>query len=384
MILQISRVISCKIYVHRFCIISLAKLRIIFEYHNLTYWASIFLIPRTMFKLPIHKPFKLSRNSFFSNSNLVSLTLGKYSQSLLVSKNTPLDLLKKSKYLSSNTEILRSSFGPNIFGGFKFVQQSRNFRTSDTWSRYNKYYGRSHWNKLKKPALFTALFCITTTLAIPYVFNNTPLAYVKTVPNAFVYSLIAVNGAVFLMWRVPQFSRFLTRYGLLVKDNMYSSWSMVGAAFSHQNLGHLFVNMFVLQSFGTTLCAAIGVTNFAIMYLNSAVISSFISILIPTILRSSLTVGSLGASGAIFSVFGAFSYIFPKAPLALFFIPVPGGAWILFLGSLAYNIAGSALRWGKYDYAAHIGGSIAGIAYGWWYNKQRQEKINRRRRAYAF
>ncbi|CUM47936.1 uncharacterized protein AC631_05128 [Debaryomyces fabryi] len=345
-----------------------------------------------MFKIPIHRQLKLSGNSFFSNSNLVSLTLGKYRLSQLVLKNTPLDLLKRSKYLTSNTEILRSSFGPNPFRGFKFnsirsfkfVQQSRTLRTSDTWTRYNKYYGRSHWNKLKKPALFTALFCITTTLVTPYIFNYTPLSYVKTVPYAFVYSIIAVNGAVFLMWRVPQFSRFLTRYGLLVKDNMYSSWSMIGAAFSHQSLGHLFVNMFVLQSFGTTLCAAVGVTNFAIMYLNSAAISSFISILVPTLLRSSLSVGSLGASGAIFSVFGAFSYLFPKAPLAFFFVPVPGGAWILFLGSLAYNIAGSALRWGRYDYASHIGGSIAGIAYGWWYNKQRKERMNRRRRSYVF
>jgi len=344
-----------------------------------------------MFRLLINRQFKLSGNSFFSNSSLVSLTLGKYKQSQLVLKNTPLDIFKRSKYLSSNTEILRSSFGPNPFRGFKFysirgfkfVQQSRTLRTSDTWTRYNKYYGRSHWNKLQKPALFTALFCITTTLVTPHLFNYTPLSYVKTVPYAFVYSIIAVNGAVFLMWRVPQFSRFLTRYGLLVKDNMYSSWSMVGAAFSHQSLGHLLVNMFVLQSFGTTLCAAVGVTNFAIMYLNSAAISSFISILVPTILRTSLSVGSLGASGAIFSVFGAFSYLFPKAPLAFFFVPVPGGAWILFLGSLAYNIAGSTLRWGRYDYASHIGGSIAGIAYGWWYNKKRKERMNRRRRSYA-
>lgn len=342
-----------------------------------------------MLRVHIFKQFSLSKTSFFSNSNLMSLTFGKTARSLTTNHG---NIIRNSKYLSSNTEILRSSFGPNPFRGFKFHsiqkakigQQTRNFRNSDTWSRYNRYYGRSHWNKLKKPALFTGLFCIATTLLTPYIINYTPLAYFKRAPNFLVYSIIAINGAVFLMWRVPNFSRFLTRYGLLVKDNTYSNWSMIGSAFSHQNLGHLLVNMFVLHSFGTSLCALVGVTNFTIMYLNSAVISSFVSILVPTLMRSSLSIASLGASGAIFSVFGAFSYLFPKAPLAFFFIPVPGGAWILFLGSIAYNIAGSVLRWGRYDYAAHLGGSIAGIAYGWWYGKKRREAMNKRRRSYAF
>lgn len=333
------------------------------------------------------QPFTLSRTSFFSNSNLVSFTLGKRT----LTRNVSLSTISKTRYLSSNTVILKSSVGPNPFKIFKLfptsrksiIQQTRNIR-SDTWTRYNKHYGRSNWNSLKWPAIFTGLFCITTTLVTPYIFNYTPLSNIKRVPFAFIYSIIAINGAVFLMWRAPQFSRFLTRYGILVKDNMYSTWSMVGAAFSHQSLLHLMVNMFVLHSFGTTLCSIVGVTNFTIMYLNSAVISSFISLLVPTLMRSSLTVGSLGASGAIFSVFGAFSYLLPKAPLAFFFVPVPGGAWILFLGTMAYNIAGSVLKWGKYDYAAHIGGSIAGIAYGWWYDKKRQEVIRRRRSSSLF
>lgn len=176
-------------------------------------------------------------------------------------------------------------------------------------------------------------------------------------------------------------SRYLSRYGLLVKDN-FSGLAMVGSAFSHQSLSHILINMFVLQSFGSTLISVIGAENFTSLYLNSAVISSFVSILIPVLTRSSLLTASLGASGAIFSVFGAFSYLFPKAPLAFFFIPVPGGAWFLFLATIAYNAAGSVLRWGVHDYAAHLGGSAAGIAYGWYYNKKRKEAVRRRRIAF--
>lgn len=174
------------------------------------------------------------------------------------------------------------------------------------------------------------------------------------------------------------FLQALSRYGLLVKDNVYSNWSLLGSAFSHQSFVHLAVNMFVLQSFGSSLCAIAGAPTFLIMYLNSAVISSLVSIIVPTLTRASLAVGSLGASGAIFSVVGAFSYLIPKAPIAFFFIPIPGGAWFAFLASVAYNVTGLFFRWGAYDYAAHLGGSMAGVAYGWWLSKKVKERRRRR------
>lgn len=252
---------------------------------------------------------------------------------------------------------------------------------STTWHRYNRHYKRNDWNRLKLPLLFTVLFCATTTLTIPYVMNVKPFSYLKRNPQAIVYGIIAINCAVFGMWRLPQFSRFLMRYGLLSKDGMYSAWSMLGSAFSHQSFLHLFVNMFVLHSFGTSICAMIGAANFLTLFLNSAVISSFVSIVYSILTRSFIGASSLGASGSVFGIFGCFSYLFPKAPLAFFFIPVPGGSWIFFLGTLAYNFAGCALRWGRYDFAAHLGGSMVGIGYGWWLTKKRQERI---RRTYRF
>lgn len=267
------------------------------------------------------------------------------------------------------------------------IPHSRQFsmRKSNTWKNYNRYYGNSNWDRLKGPALFTAAFCLGTTITMPYLMDYTPLGIFKRRPQMLVYSIIAINGVGFLMWKSPQFLKFLTRYGLLVKDNVYSNWSLLGAAFSHQSFMHLLVNMFVLQSFGSSLCMMLGASNFLMMYLNSAVISSFISIVIPTITRTSLAVGSLGASGAIFSVLGTFSYLIPKAPIALFFFPIPGGAWLAFLGSVAYNVAGLFFRWGAHDYAAHLGGSIAGVAYGWYFSKKMRERRSRMSRvSYGF
>lgn len=285
-------------------------------------------------------------------------------------------------FTSNISTLLKSSLFPKI-ASFRlpasFLSQLRSYRLL-TWKRYNRHYQlhKINWKLLAKPALFTGAFCLATSFAVPALFLAKPLAFLRRSPNIMIYSLIAVNIAGFLAWRTPATARLMSRYGILLKDNLCSNWSLLGLAFSHQDGMHLLFNMFMLYSFGTTLCAYIGPGNFLAMYLNSAVVSSFFSVALPTILRTSLSVGSLGASGAILSVFGSFCYLFPKASIGFFFIPIPGGAWFVYLATVAFNVAGVAMKWGKYDYAAHLGGCLAGIVYGWWYDRIRREKLQRR------
>lgn len=269
---------------------------------------------------------------------------------------------------------LRASFLP-----WKSTFTSGSARSYSTWSSYNRHYGRNkiNWAQLRKPALFTAAFCAGTTLAAPYLFAAPPFSYFRRHPTALVYTIIGANVVGFLAWKTPQGSRFMSRYGLLVRNNTRSLYSLVGSAFSHQEGMHLLFNMLMLYSFGSTLCAYVGAANFFTMYMNSAVVSSFVSMAVPVVMRATLVTASLGASGAIFSVFGAFSFLFPRSPIALFFLPIPGGAWVAFLGSLAFNVAGIAMKWGRYDYAAHVGGCIAGVAYGWWYDRKRTQARRR-------
>lgn len=273
-----------------------------------------------------------------------------------------------------------AAFGRGLFTKSPFPKPAKTTRSSSTWAHYNRHYGRNKidWNALKKPALFTASFCVVTTLATPYLMQLPPLAYFKSHPKSIVYGIIGLNIAGFLAWRSPISSRYMTRYGLLMKDSIRSQWSLLGSAFSHQDPFHLLFNMLMLFSFGTSFATAIGATNFLTMYLNSAVISSFISVAIPTIMRTSLSVASLGASGALFGVFGAFAYLAPKAPVSLFFLPVPGGAWVLFVGSILINAAGIALKWGRYDFGAHLGGCLAGAGYGWYFSKLREKRVSKR------
>lgn len=234
---------------------------------------------------------------------------------------------------------------------------------------------RARYQSLWKPFLFTLAFCVGTTYAVPLIIDNTPLkGILRRSPQGIVYALIAVNVAGFFLWKTPVGSRIMLRYGLLMKDKVYSMWSLLGSAFSHQDPMHIFFNMFVLQLFGTLLAAFLGASNFLVMYLNSAVISSFVSMALPVLLGSTLSVASLGALGAIFSVFGTFSWLFPRAAVGFFFIPVPGGAWMLYLATVAFNVAGLFGRWGGYDYAAHLGGCLAALGYGWWFDQKRRKR----------
>lgn len=273
------------------------------------------------------------------------------------------------------TQLLKISSQFHALRGFR---QSALKLRSETWKNYNKYYNRTSWDRLKKPFIFTVAFCVGTTIITPLAFQYTPLSIFKRNPQALLWTIVGINGAVFLMWRVPQLQKFTMKYCLLLKDNVQSSWTLLGSSFSHQNFGHFLINMLCFQSFASTLIPVLGATSFTIFYLNSAVISAFASLAIPIIMGTSLSVASLGASGAIFSVFGAFSVLFPAAPVGIFFIPIPGGSLVLFLGTVLWNAAGTMLRWGTFDYAAHLGGSLVGIAYGYWFARKRKQEIRKK------
>lgn len=310
-------------------------------------------------------------NYFFNNASIRSLTLKGFNQQRLVPRST------KVNFLRSNTQILKSSMFMNPFkmnSKISITQQVRNM----SFRGYNRYrFSDLQWKKLKNPTIFTVLFCAGTTLAVPFLFDNTPLSYLKRNPRVIIWGLMAINGAVFLAWKVPSLNRYTMKYGIIFKDHIQSTGAMLGSAFSHQSFVHLAVNMLALYSFGTTLISYMGATQFTLLYLNSAVISSLASIAIPTLLRGPLAVASLGASGAVFGVFAAFAFLFPNAGISLFFFPIPGGAWTLFLGSSAWNAAGCILRWGVYDYAAHLGGSFIGFLYAFWFKRERSQRLRK-------
>jgi rhomboid-like protein len=191
---------------------------------------------------------------------------------------------------------------------------------------------------------------------------------------------------VFLAWKAPAsmgFLKYLTRYGLLHKDSHFNKWSMIGSAFSHIAFWHVAINMFVLYQMGIPVARMIGTGDFLACYMNGAVVSSLFSIMSPVLTGYRSLAPSLGASGSIFTMFGLFTWLVPNVRIAYFFIPLPMSGWMVFLSSIGINVAGMFYRWGRIDYAGHVGGSIVALVYGNYMSKKLEER-RRRQRQYGW
>jgi membrane associated rhomboid family serine protease len=200
------------------------------------------------------------------------------------------------------------------------------------------------------------------------------------------YFLLALNVIVFLaMWiGVPAPAQQVVNVfgfrpvqltALVIAHN--TSAGLVGfvtmftSMFMHASWLHLIGNMWVLYIFGDNIEDYLGHFPYLLFYLLAGVAAT----LLHTLLNSGSTVPSVGASGAIAGVMGAYFILFPSARvltlvpfLFVFFIWLPAwivlGYWILtqFLSGAATSIAYSRQTSGGIAFWAHVGGFAAGIA----------------------
>lgn len=166
-------------------------------------------------------------------------------------------------------------------------------------------------------------------------------------------ALVAVNVVVFLLQQTDAHLqlRFADNALLIARNGEY--YRMFTAAFLHAGLLHLAFNMFGLYLFGSQVEAAVGVPRFAALYAMAAVGGSACSIFFGPPVQY-----GLGASGAVFGIFGAYFVIARGRGLDASQV---GGLILinLFLGAVVPGI----------DNAAHVGGLATGAAvaavYGW-------------------
>ena len=143
--------------------------------------------------------------------------------------------------------------------------------------------------------------------------------------------------------------------------------TLITSMFMHGGFAHILGNMLYLFMFGDNIEDRLGHGRYAVFYLLTGVLASLAHVFTTAALGGNTMVPSLGASGAISAVLGAYLVLFPKKRvyviLIRFVTAVPAivaiGIWIVFqlvrgLGALGGG-AGVA-------YAAHIGGFIAGLA----------------------
>jgi membrane associated rhomboid family serine protease len=182
--------------------------------------------------------------------------------------------------------------------------------------------------------------------------------------------IVALNALVFLGWQaapsIPAVDRFMVTNFLVSSPHLAYGyvWTLLTATFSHRDLWHFAVNMFVLWSFGTILERLWGTRAFLAFYVVAGVTSSAIHCVVSSLYIGDGSIAALGASGAIAGLLILFAFHFPRHKILLFgIVPIPALAGALAFialdvwGLLAQR-AGGGLPIG---HGAHLGGAFAGV-----------------------
>ncbi|HOY96748.1 MAG TPA: rhomboid family intramembrane serine protease [Catalimonadaceae bacterium] len=170
--------------------------------------------------------------------------------------------------------------------------------------------------------------------------------------NLAVYLLMALSGFGFLQFQADD----LMKMGANFRPDTIGGewWRLLTSVFLHGGLLHLLANMYGLFFIGSILEPLLGRTRFLGAYLICGIIASLASIG-----WYEATV-SVGASGAIFGMYGLFLALL----LAKIFHPEFAQT---FLSSTLIFVGFNLLMGfqGGIDNAAHIGGLVSGFAIGW-------------------
>jgi membrane associated rhomboid family serine protease len=146
-------------------------------------------------------------------------------------------------------------------------------------------------------------------------------------------------------WRIVQFSDGGVEIIGVATGEYYR---MITSAFLHGDVIHIAFNMYALYAFGPTLERALGTGRFVAVYVLSAVGGSVLTYLVtPTAL-------SVGASGAIFGLFGAYFVVARRVRADTSQI----------VGLIAINLLLGAVI-PQINNAAHVGGLVVGAALTW-------------------
>lgn len=148
--------------------------------------------------------------------------------------------------------------------------------------------------------------------------------------------------------------------------------TLLTSMFMHGGIAHIFGNMLFLFIFGDNIEDRIGHFRYLIFYLICGVLAGLAHVFATAMFAgsdASLLVPSLGASGAISGVLGAYLLLFPMRRVVVliswFATAVPAfiaiGLWFVFQLISGLGVLGSGSAQGGVAYAAHIGGFIAGL-----------------------
>lgn len=185
--------------------------------------------------------------------------------------------------------------------------------------------------------------------------SNHYLTYTIMGLNVLWYLAFVVSGGDWISPSGADLIKWGANYGPLTLSGDW--WRLVSAMFAHGGLIHLLANMYALYMVGIYLEPMLGKGRFALAYFCTGITASLASLW-----WHNPPVPSVGASGAIFGMYGVF-----LALLSTSLIPAAmrkgllQSIGIFVIYNLAYGMKSGV------DNAAHVGGLVGGLVFGYGY-----------------
>jgi membrane associated rhomboid family serine protease len=192
-------------------------------------------------------------------------------------------------------------------------------------------------------------------------------------------SLIVANFAVWIFYELPHLNESVIHssfYACTVDGSCHEplSWgvSWITSMFMHGSWGHILGNMLFLAIFGKNVEDTFGRLGYLVFYFAGGFVATMTQTAMTLLFGSAADgrVPTLGASGAIAAVLGAYFILFPgsqiKTWIFFFIVRIPAyvflGFW--FLDQLVegnLGLFGASSSQGGTAFFAHVGGFIFGV-----------------------
>lgn len=179
--------------------------------------------------------------------------------------------------------------------------------------------------------------------------------------------LIIITSAIYILELISKYfdllSLIIVLMGLtpsLLFQNLYLH-QIFTYMFLHSpnDPSHLLLNMLALWMFGSPLEEKWGTRVFLKFYFICGIAGGILTLINGLIFTSAYNIPTIGQSGAIFGLIGAFCTIYSESRILFYFlIPIKARHMLLLIVLIAviYALAGS-----PYSFPAHMGGLLAGI-----------------------
>lgn len=171
--------------------------------------------------------------------------------------------------------------------------------------------------------------------------------------------LLLISLSFALQLFIPDYTKLFILNPPLIKEK---PWTLITSIFLHGSFGHLFFNMLFFIFFAPILERKIGSSKFLFIFFLSGIVAG---------IGYSLTYSNpvLGASGALYGIFGALAMLIPRMKVYFFFfLPLEMWMAVVLFAIIDFLMIPSG---DMIAHTAHLSGLFVGLLFGMIFKKNR-------------